>query len=341
MIETIIAKQVYLFGLIGALIIGGILRKEGYFARFYHWVNTKFSSKKAILAIMSAIGGVLPVEGRCSVSAPFLDSIAKQNHGGRPKMGLVDYVSTHHYYLWSPIEPSVLIFMSVLGITWAAFLQATLLPLLVYVAFMIGLLVFYVKDRDIAFDVPIPEESKSVPGISVVAISLIGGLAAILAGVPFYYVFPILAVAYILVSRTTWKEALSFINWKLIFGVGIVITLSVVMKSFYSEFAETIKDSAYTLPVLLAVGTGFAFVMGSSSKYAGIGALMVSQTSLAYLPLVVAFEFIGYLLSPVHKCMAISKLYFSTKIKHMYAVLLILVAGIAISSVGTYLLFYK
>lgn len=340
MIETIISKQVYLFGLIGALVLGGILRKEGYFARFYHWVNTKFNSEKAILAIMSAVGGVLPVEGRCSVSAPFLDSIAKQDHEGRPKMGLVDYVSTHHYYLWSPIEPSVLIFMSVLGITWATFLQATLLPLLVYVMFMFGLLVFYVKDKDIAFDVPVPVESKNKLGV-LVAISLIGGFIAILVGIPFYYVFPVLAIAYTFMSRTTWREVLSFINWKLIFGVGVIIALSVVMKSFYGEFSETIKDSAYTLPVLLTVGTGFAFVMGSSSKYAGIGALMVSQTSLTYLPLVVAFEFIGYLLSPVHKCMLISKLYFSTKIKHMYAALLVLVVGIATSSVGAYLLFYK
>lgn len=153
MIEAILANQIYLLGLLAAFIIGGILRKEGYFASMYDMISTMFNNKKIVLGIMSAVGGIMPVEGRCSVSAPILDSMVKKHPQSRSKLGIVDYISTHHYYLWSPVEPSVMIFMTALGISWLTFLQATAIPLAIYIAFLVGMLMFMSSQKILIFTI--------------------------------------------------------------------------------------------------------------------------------------------------------------------------------------------
>lgn len=347
MIEAILAKQIYLLGLISVFIIGGILREEGYFAQIYKWLSSTLHSKKAVLAIMSMIGGILPVEGRCSVSAPILDSMVDKNSPGRKKMGIVDYISTHHYYLWSPIEPGVVIFMTALGISWLSFMQATILPLIVYLGFFFALIVFYVKDEDIKFH---EENINRIIGESKSDILIYFPFFLILTAVilmiydpkrfTFWHTFPFVAFALWLASSVQFKKAISFIKWPIVILVGIIIALGTIAKTYNGEIVEIVKESGFTIIGLLASGGLGAFFMGSSSKYAGLGAAMISVTSPIFLPIVIVAEFVGYLMSPVHKCLGITKLYFNTPIFTFYKFLIPLSIGILFAGGATYLLFY-
>ncbi len=68
--------------------------------------------------VVSAIGGILPIEGRVTVSAGVLDTMCSNhshNHG-REKMGIVDYLGNHHYYLWSPLEKTVILPIAAFGL---------------------------------------------------------------------------------------------------------------------------------------------------------------------------------------------------------------------------------
>lgn len=344
MIETILAKQIYLLGLISAFIIGGILREEGYFAQMYQWLSARLYSKKAVLVIMSMIGGILPVEGRCSVSAPILDSMVNKESNGRKKMGLVDYIATHHYYLWSPIEPSVVIFMTALGISWLTFMQATILPLLLYLAFFFAIIAVYVKPEDINFhegkrfdDFEMSTSKAYIPPILILIVVIL--MIKDPKVFAFWHTFPFVALFLWLMSDVSGKDALKFIKWPVVLMVGIIIALGTIAKSFNGELLQVIENSGYTILGLLFFGGLGAFFLGSSSKYAGLGAAMLSVTSPVFLPIVVAAEFVGYLLSPIHKCLGITKMYFNTPIITFYKFLIPLSIGVLGAAGVTFLIF--
>lgn len=331
----ILENEVYLFGLAAASIIGGIIKRENYFVPLYYWINTKLKNKKASLAVVSTISGIFPIEGRCTVSAPIMDSLCRTEH--RRKLGVLDYIATHHYYLWSPLEPSVLIFMSVLGISWGTFMQATIIPLAVYLLFLVGVLWLYIDGDDVA--TPNQTESCDTFGAIITSIILLCGLGMMLTNpiaYPFYYTFPVIAVLLTLMSGTSFASSASFIQWKLIMSIGFIIGLGTYAKTHNGEFVLYLSNGEFDVPLLLAIGTIMAVILGSSSKYAGIGAVIVGMTNITLLPIVVVCEFAGYLVSPTHKCLSISNMYFGTKIAHMVGILGLLILLLVGAAVGTY-----
>lgn len=337
MLLVILSKEIYLIGLASALIIGGVIKQGNYFNPLYNWINTRLQNKKASLTIVSMLSGIFPVEGRCTVSAPIMDSMCKGEH--RRRLGILDYIATHHYYLWSPLEPSVLIFLSVLGISWGTFMQATIIPLIAYLLFMVGVLILYVKLDDV--DIAIQETKTDRFGAVVMGVIMLFGFGLMLFDpqmYPFYYTFPVMATLLVLMTGTSITTALSYIRWKLIASIGVIIGIGTYAKTYNAEFASYVSSGDFSTPVLLAIGTLMAVIMGSSSKYAGIGALIVSVTHISLLPLVVVCEFAGYLLSPTHKCLSISNMYFGTKITHMIGIIGLLICVILAAAVGTYYL---
>lgn len=324
MLQSIINNELYLFALLSAFIIGGIFKHKGYIYELYVWLSNKTHNHKLILFILSTISGCLPIEGRVTVGAPILDGIIKQKNS---KIGILNYLSTHHYYLWSPIEPSVLIFITALGISWTSFIDQTYPLLVIYFCYLIGYFYIVTDHKDIQFEKQ--DGVVSYRGgwcIFVLFISLM--ITVILETIykfdtPLKWIFPITAIYLSIISETTPKEVISYINFKVILAVGIIILLGTYIKTEYGTLLLDLTKDNTTLIKLLTIGFFSAFLLGSSSKYAGIGSgILVGLGNIKLLPLVVAVEFVGYMLSPTHKCMGICSLYFNTKITEMYKALI-------------------
>jgi hypothetical protein len=141
----------------------------------------------------------------------------------------------------------------------------------------------------------------------------------------FWYTFPFVALFTWLSSSVPWRTALSYINWPTIAVVSVIIALGTILKTYNAEILATLADSGVTIVSVMLIGFIGAFIMGSSSKYAGLGAAMLNIIGTVYLPIVVIVEFIGYLLSPVHKCLSITKMYFNTDVVEFYRHLIVLV----------------
>ena len=62
-----------------------------------------------------------------------------------------------------------------------------------------------------------------------------------------------------------------------------------------------------------------SFSLGSSSKYAGIVVILTNLYGMQFFQLILAVEFAGYLLSPIHKCVFIALKAYGTPIKMFYA----------------------
>lgn len=334
---TVLLKDIsYLWMIIFIMISAGLAKEYSLFAPAYAYVRNVFRSNKFVLVILSAIGGILPIEGRVTVSAGMLDTIAPKCGHGREKMGIIDYLATHHYYLWSPLEKSVVIPIAAFGITYVAWL-GMIAPLLIASLLFISWYIWYtVKDEDIV----IAPGNFKLSQVMRSSAPMFVAIGAYIYTNNYILCFGLLALYYVIITQQwNYRKLLGYINWEVIITVAIVIALGNYFKSEQAYFQGLTKglgvDPATFLGMLSisAVGFGSSFLMGSSSRFIALAVLMAQLFGVEYFLWFFAVDFAGYLLSPTHKCVMIGNRYFGTPFKTYYialgswVVILLAVAG--------------
>ena len=259
------------------MILSAWAKKTGIFMPAYRWIANNVKSKRAVVAIISALSGVLPIEGRVTVSAGFLDTIAP-NDDRRKIYGIIDYLSTHHYYFWSPLEKTVILPMAVLGLSYGAFVML-IWPLIV-TCLAIGLfyIFFVLKEDDIAID---------------------------------------LSESHRCTDHDHSHEKTQWVNWSTLAFVAAAIVLGNYIKTYDAAMLEMVKNSG-SIAIATLFSFMFSFAMGSSGKYAGFVSLLSTVFGVKYLPLFLAVDYAGYMFSPTHKCFAVGKSYFDTPVIEFY-----------------------
>ena len=314
----------YLWMIVFIMISAGLAKEYQLFAPAYAYVRNVFRSNKFVLVILSAIGGILPIEGRVTVSAGMLDTIAPKCGHGREKMGIIDYLATHHYYLWSPLEKSVVIPIAAFGLTYVAWL-GMIAPLLIASLLFISWYIWYtVKDEDIV----IAPGNFKLSQVMRSSLPMFVAIGAYIYTNNYILCFGLLALYYIIITQQwNFRKLLGYINWEVIITVAVVITLGNYFKSEQAYFQGLIKglgvDPATFLGMLTisAVGFGSSFLMGSSSRFIALAVLMTQLFGVEYFLWFFAVDYAGYLLSPTHKCVMIGNRYFGTPYKTYYIVL--------------------
>ena len=335
--------QIYLFLIVFVMMIAGMVKEHGLFKDMFCFFEQNLKSKKAVVAIVSALTGLLPIKGRVTVSAGMLETLAPDKGCcGREKFGPIDYVSTHHYYFWSPLEKTVILPMAAFGLTYGAFMSMMWPLLAVSIAFIIAYLVWGVKESDI--ELGDCGTQIKVSRITRYVFPYIAGVGAIIAGVNFLWAFGTLTLYYMFCTKTfDIKKLLGYVDWKLIGWVAVII----IAANFARENTEAIKAYLESSGLDINTVSGFtllslasfagAFALGSSSRFGALTVIMASIYGLEYLPWFFAVDFVGYLISPMHKCVAIGMLYFGTKLRY-YATILGIWGGLVIATAGLTLL---
>jgi hypothetical protein len=292
-VETFTANQEYLILLALVMGLSFAAKRTQVFLPVYAFIARHVRSKRAVVALISLVSGVLPINGRASVSAGALDTIAPTSPSkkkSKEMYGVIDYLSTHHYYFWSPLEATVLVPMATLGLSYGQFM-GRMWPLLATAAVVILFYIFMVlKESDIEINV---SKRKSKPSADEDRAQIIS------------YAKTLVFVAGVIVLGNFAKENFDTIN----------------------QFVESARDHGFLVLVALA-GFLASFALGSSGKFAGFTSLSASVFGVEYLPLFFAIDYAGYMLSPAHKCLAITKSYFGTKIYDHYKAILSLVIPI-------------
>ena len=297
-----------------------------------------FRSNKFVVVILSAIGGILPIEGRVTVSAGLLDTVAPKKGPGREKLGIVDYLATHHYYLWSPLEKTVILPIAAFGLTYAAWLGMIAPLLIVSLLFISWYIWSQVHDEQIV----IPSSDFKMSSVSRNVLPMFIAIGAYIYKSEWMVAcFGFLTLYYVMISQQ-WniKKLLSYVRWDVLAWVGAVIVLGNYMKSYDSAWQNVLKTSVldpHTLlgmTIISAIGFTSSFLMGSSGKFIAIAVIMAQVFGVQYFLWFFALDFAGYLLSPMHKCVMIGNRYFGTPVKTYYkalgawAGLLLITAGV-------------
>jgi hypothetical protein len=315
----------YLWMIFFIMISAGLAKEYKLFAPAYAYIKNTFRSNKFVVVLLSAIGGVLPIEGRVTVSAGLLDTVAPKCGHGREKMGIVDYLSTHHYYLWSPLEKTVIIPIAVFGIGYLAWIQMIAPLLVVTFVYITWYLWYKIKDDELSIEPGNFKVSTVIRNIfpMFVAIGLYvynkDWMIACFGFLALYYVF--------LTQQWNPKKLLEYVKWDVILIVAIVIILGNYFKSqdavFQSMIKNTLVDPQTFIGMLIISILGFvaSFFMGSSGKFVAIAVLMSQVFGMEYFLWFFAIDYTAYLLSPTHKCVMIGNRYFGTPLKTYYAAL--------------------
>lgn len=320
----------YLWLVFFIMIVAGIAKERSLFMPVYSYIKTSFKSNRVVLFLISAISGVLPIEGRVTVSAGVLDTITHkgcdhQHHThGRQKMGVVDYLSTHHYYLWSPLEKTVIIPMATFGLGYTTWLGMVWPLLFVTALFVLYYIFFTVKEDEInieSSDFKISAVIRNVlPFFAAIGTYIyIGGEKHVFA------IFGTLSLYYIFLTQTwDYKKLLSYINWEVLLTVAFVIVLGNYFKSQEALINEYIKGLGIDIGtftgifVISFIGFLASFAMGSSGKFIALAVLMSTVFGKEYFLWFFAVDYVGYLLSPTHKCVMVGNRYFGTPFSMYY-----------------------
>ena len=131
MIESILKNELYMGYIFGIMILGGFIREYHALEDVYSLAKRYIKDNRILIMITSLLGGILPIPGRVALSAPLLDAIAPPDKKKRSAFGVIDYLSTHHYYWWSPLEKTVVLPMAVLGVSYSAWLGMVAIPLII------------------------------------------------------------------------------------------------------------------------------------------------------------------------------------------------------------------
>jgi hypothetical protein len=340
-VTNVLLKDIsYLWMIFFIMITAGLAKDYQLFAPAFAYVRNTFRSNKFVVVLLSAIGGVLPIEGRVTVSAGLLDSVAPKDGKGREKLGIVDYLSTHHYYLWSPIEKTVILPIAAFGLSYTAWL-GLIAPLLIASLLFIGLYIWtQVKDEEISIT---PGNFKLsavlrniIPMCIAIGVYIWGG-----GEEHVFAIFGLLTLYYVIITQQwDYKKLLGYIRWDVLIMVGTVIILGNYFKSHNSAFLETIKNVGLDphtfvgMVMISAIGFVTSFLMGSSGKFVAVAVLMAQVFGVEYFLWFFAIDFTGYLLSPTHKCVMVGHKYFNTPLSTYYKALgtwgglLLLVSGV-------------
>jgi hypothetical protein len=330
----------YLWMVFFIMIAAGLAKEYSLFAPAYSYIKNTFRSNKFVVVLLSAVGGVLPIEGRVTVSAGLLDTVVPKNGPSREKMGIVDYLSTHHYYMWSPLEKTVVLPIAAFGLTYATFIGMIAPLLVVSLAFISWYIWYQVKDEDIAilpgnFKLSTVMRNVFPMFIALGAYIYVGGKDNV------FVIFGLLALYYVFITQQwNYKKLLDYVNWEVIITVAVVIILGNFFKSYNNEFNAYLKGSGFDphsligMTLISLVGFVASFLMGSSGKFVAFAVLMAQVFGQEFFVWFFAIDYAGYLLSPTHKCVMIGNRYFGTPLKTYYkalgiwAILLIITAGL-------------
>lgn len=325
----------YLWMIFFIMIAAGLAKEYALFAPAYAYVKSVFRSNRFVVVMLSAIGGVLPIEGRVTVSAGLLDTVAPKDTVHRAKFGIVDYLATHHYYLWSPLEKTVILPIAAFGLSYGQWLS-TIYPLLIAsFAFIVIYIWTTIKDEHIS----ITPSTFNLGNVTRNVLPMVVAIAAYVYGVDHVWCFGSLALYYMFITQQ-WspKKLWTYVNVQVLIVVACVMIFGNFVKSHSAEIEAFVKAASggmtdlQTIAWVSLVSFLASLFMGSSGKFAAIAVMLSQVFGVEYFVWFFAVDFAGYLVSPTHKCVAIGNRYFGTPVKTymsaltVWGVLLVLVA---------------
>ena len=323
----------------GIMLLSQLYKDSGAMDSLNKSLKEVLRKPKAILTVIPAVIGLLPVAGGALMSAPVVDAVGDELRLSRPKKVYVNLWFRHLIFLTYPLSPQFIIAVALTGMTSTALLSIVI-PVVVLMA-AIGYLASFrgVKEpskergplrRALGF-------GSFLRAFSPIAVSIAGALALGFLSHELskrgldVLIAVVMGLATLAATGVTAKSLLNALRGPTIYDItlatfGAFLLRNVVSASGLSGALKSLVPSGSPgLLLVAAVSTLCGFCLGSAS-----GGLAVS---ISVLKDVMNFSFreaalayiaacLGYIISPLHLCLLFTVDYFKADLKEVYKVTL-------------------
>jgi len=277
------------------------------------------------------------------VSAGLLDTVAAKDPEKRKYFGITDYLATHHFYFWSPLEKTVILPLAALGFTWGEWMSYFIYPLVAYLIFLFYYIFKNIPEDAIEFTFKDEFNLKEFI-LYTLPIFIAIGLAIFYSPVIIFGVLALYYAGYLFNQvrsiKITLERINSFINWKLVGILAIILALSVTGIHYVEAHEAFIEQhKGMLIGGIVALIFGATLMTGEEDVYAALVAAIVPAFGADYLLLLWFAGYFAYSISPFHDCIWIGTGYFGTPLKWYYKVISKLLGVLAII-VGSWYLIY-
>lgn len=274
----------YVLFLSAVMVFTGYINDYNISYKIHEKLIHKIKNTKLLLVIISMVSGILPIPGRVIASAGLLDSLIGKNTPWRKDFGILNYISTHHYYLWSPIEKSVILPMGALGLSYFQFMGYIWPLLAISFALLLGFL--WLGFPNISHENIVLPNKNEIP-----------------QKIP---------------------NPIKYLNFKMLGFITSVFIITNILRNNSHMLIDIFMGYNFANLFIVSVTSFIlSFILGSSGRFAGIVAGLTTIYGIEYFVLFFAIQYSGYLISPAHRCNFITLTYFNTNIKKYVAILLL------------------
>src|SRR6056297_163376 len=337
LIDPLTIKLFIIINLISGL--GYMLEETGDFEMMIQSLVKILPGKKIITMVLPALIGTLSIPGGAILSAPMIDESGDKINLTAAKKTAVNLFFRHIFLFVYPLVSSIILTSELFEVDKFFVIKNNLLIMIAGV--ITAYFTFFNKDNKIKAtkkeDGKVDYKKETLNFIKSFSAILLIIILALIFKVPFY-ISVIAGVLFGIGRNLKFKKffreykirtVLFFkkgIKYKMGFlFVGIMIFKSIVKKSgAVNEVSEILSSGDLPLYLLIVfMGLVVGYLTGMTSAGLGIlipifQPLIPSNLLGSYIALIFTTVFMGYLISPLHLCFALTKEYFNSTYKRVY-----------------------
>ncbi len=361
LMDSMTIKLVLVVFLIG--IIGKMLKETGSLEIMLNKLAILVKDVRVQIVMLPSLIGLLTVPGGAVLSAPMVEEAGKGHDLSKVKMAAANLLYRHLWYFIFPLYPALIMATELAGIDVIYFILFNL-PVVIIV-FFVSFFILFKDMENIYTDPEIINNSsqnsyqselfqfiKSIfPILVAVILALAGGLYLPLA----LFIGLLLAFVNYLGGETSGSNLFAKIRTRLKYarqGIDLNMVLAIIGIMVFKDFVEgsgaldviavQLMELGIPLGVLVPVSS---FITGflTANHIASIGIVFPLLSPLfpeaAFAPLMgllYAGGVTGYIISPLHLCLILTREYFKVPFKEMYTntapLVLLILLGIGISA---------
>ncbi len=320
--------------------LGELLRQTASTKGMVEALQTLIPNGRIVIAALPATIGLLPMVGGAMFSAPMVDEVGERLEVNKARKTFVNYWFRHVWEPIFPLYPSLLLATELLGVTTSQLIKTTwpLTAAAVLGGLLFGLLGVSRHGGDNPSPPPRLHSLRTLaasiwPIVLVVALSLfapidgrISLILSLLATIGLMIAIkriPPLNLVTILRRRIPWKTVVvifgALIFRRILENSGAVIAISDALTGLHVPLAVI----AFGAPLIAGLLTGL-MAAGYSIGFPVILPLVVANggtISPGWAAWLLAGGFVGTMLSPLHLCLALTRVYFEAEWGAVYRLL--------------------
>lgn len=309
--------------------IAHLMSKTGLVDQMVQAMSLLFHKFQPILILVPSVMGVLAIPGGAMLSAPMVNSIAKDLQLTNSRKMAINLVYRHIWYFVFPFTPGLILSAGIMGVE-----VFDLISHFFPITLVLGVVGYFTYFRGME-NPPVGESSlpnkRTAVFLMFMALlpMLIGIILPFILDVPFWAALTLGLITLLIYKRDAIRLDMlrSGIEWKLALSIlGIMIFREFINNvDALQQLTNWIIARGLPIWVLAVVLPGLVGALtGSTSGSIGITFPMLApliggaNPDLGYIVLMYASSFFCYYISPVHFCLILTAEYFGVTLKEAY-----------------------